>query len=164
VTRLFVAVWPPPDVVDRLGVLPRSEQRGVRWVSPENCHVTLRFLGEAEPAAVAACLDGRRMPATTAVLGPAVRRLGRGMVVVPVAGLDELASIVGEATAGVGVAPDQRPFRGHVTVARIKSGATCELLGTALHTEFPVTEVTLVRSTLSHHGATYEVVERWSTS
>ena len=47
--RLFVAVWPPEEVVAELTALPRKDGRGVRFVAPENWHVTLRFLGQAIP-------------------------------------------------------------------------------------------------------------------
>ena len=90
-SRLFVAVWSPPAFAEQLAFLPRPEQRGVRWVPPENWHVTLRFLGEADPADVGGRLDGATLSPATATLGPVVQRFGRGLVVVPVAGLDELA-------------------------------------------------------------------------
>ncbi|NIR41602.1 MAG: RNA 2',3'-cyclic phosphodiesterase, partial [Actinobacteria bacterium] len=48
--RLFVAVWPPPSVVDLLARLPRREEPGVRWTTEAQWHVTLRFLGRADPA------------------------------------------------------------------------------------------------------------------
>ena len=44
--RLFVAVWPPVDVVERLSELPRPAVDGVRWTTPDQWHVTIRFLGE----------------------------------------------------------------------------------------------------------------------
>ena len=42
--RAFVALWPPEEIVVRLEGLHRKDQRGVRFVRPENWHVTLRFL------------------------------------------------------------------------------------------------------------------------
>ena len=48
--RLFVAVWPPPEVLDVLAALPRTERPGVRWTTRDQWHVTLRFLGMADPA------------------------------------------------------------------------------------------------------------------
>ena len=44
-TRLFVALWPAEDAIAELRALPRKDQLGVRFVPPENWHVTLRFLG-----------------------------------------------------------------------------------------------------------------------
>ena len=161
--RLFAAVWPPAAVVDQLGITPRPDVPGVRVVAPAQWHVTLRFFGEADPAEVQAGLDRARLPAATAVLGPAVRRLGKSTVVVPAAGLDSLAEAVRDATGDVGEPPGSRPFHGHLTIARLRRGAKCELVGTAVALEFRVEEVVLVHSTLTRDGARYAVIRRWPT-
>jgi 2'-5' RNA ligase len=162
--RLFVAAWPPGAVIARLCSLTGLEQVGVRRIAPENWHVTLRFLGDADPAAVIDRLDAMTMPAATAVLGPAVRRLGRGMLVVPVRGVDELAATVRTATADVGEAPDPRPFTGHVTLARLRAGARSAAAGRPFTAEFHVDEVVLVNSVLGRSGAVYDVICRWPTA
>lgn len=49
--RLFVAIAPPPEVLDELDavVAPwRSARQDLRWTSLEAWHVTLAFLGEVE--------------------------------------------------------------------------------------------------------------------
>jgi RNA 2',3'-cyclic 3'-phosphodiesterase len=56
VARLFVAVWPPAEVLDRLEALPRVELAGCRWTIRAQWHVTLRFLGEADPDVAAEAL------------------------------------------------------------------------------------------------------------
>ena len=117
--RLFVAVWPPDSVVDELAGLAPGRP-GLRPVPPHQLHVTLRFLGDADAGVVAARLDGVTFAAATAVLGPAVRRLGPGAVVVPVSGLDALAAAVGDATGDLG--KPAGPFRGHLTLARLRRG------------------------------------------
>ena len=48
-SRLFVAVWPPDEVLEELRALPRKDERGVRFVHPDSWHITLRFLGDADP-------------------------------------------------------------------------------------------------------------------
>jgi 2'-5' RNA ligase len=162
-SRLFVAVWPPPAFAEQLTSLPRPEQRGVRWVSPENWHVTLRFLGEADPEEVGGRLDGAALAPATATLGPVVQRLGRGLVVVPVAGLDQLAAAVADVTSDIGQPLGDRGFRGHVTLARFRPSARCPLAGTPVHAVASVGEVVLAQSRLSPTGATYERVRRWRT-
>jgi RNA 2',3'-cyclic 3'-phosphodiesterase len=56
-TRLFVAIWPPDDVLERLADVERPKDQGVKWVPPENLHITLRFLGDADVDEVTARLD-----------------------------------------------------------------------------------------------------------
>lgn len=154
--RLFVAAWPPPEIVEQLEALPRPETRGVRWVRPEHWHVTLRFLGEAESDEAVEALGALAAPSARAVLGPTVSRLGRGVICVPVAGLERLAAAVGEVTADVGQPPDPRPFAGHLTLARLRHRAACELAGSPVDGSFPVDSIELVASHLDHDGPTYE--------
>lgn len=160
--RLFVSVTPPSAVRDHLvGDLLRPEQPGVRWVPPEQWHVTLRFLGDAAAGEVLERLDGCDLPAAIARLGPMVSRFGRDTVVVPVAGLDELAATVVAATADVGAPPDPRPFRGHLTIARLRHRAACGVTGTRVVADFAVSEIELVSSTLLPSGAEHSVLARW---
>jgi LigT like Phosphoesterase len=63
VARLFVAVWPPDEVLETLRAPGRRDRRGVRFVHPNKWHITVRFLGQADPATVAAALD-RAAPST----------------------------------------------------------------------------------------------------
>jgi 2'-5' RNA ligase len=163
VARLFLAVWLPAQAVEQLSALPRLDRPGVRWVPPANWHVTLRFFGDAEPIDALSSLAGTALPAATAVLGPVVRRLGTRAVVIPVAGLDELAAVVGAATADIGRPPGPQPFTGHLTLARLLPGATCDLVGTPVAAEVRIAEVVLVASDLTHDGATYRVIGTWAT-
>ncbi len=151
--RLFVAVVPPDDVLDRLASLRRPARPGVRWTRREQWHVTLRFLGEVDEAAVpavVAALDAAPLdaapPAAAAVLGPRVAALGRRVVQIPVAGLDDLAAAVTAATATVGRPPEPRPFQGHVTLARVARGGLRDLVGEPVAATFPVVDVRLVHS------------------
>jgi len=161
VTRLFVAVWPPADVVDGLRPVVQQGEPGVRWVPPEQWHVTLRFLGHADPADVVDALGSVPLPSAEAALGPHVSRLGRFVVVVPVAGLDALAAAVTAATAELGQAPDPRGFTGHLTIARLKQRGACRVAGTPVRTSFDVGEITLVDSRTSVAGPEYTVLDRF---
>lgn len=159
--RLFVAVWPPEEVVAELTSLHRKNQRGVRFVAPENWHLTLRFLGDADPDVVAAALDGADYPAATVRLGPGIDLLFDRALVIPAQGLDTLASIVTARTATLGEPPRKR-FAGHITLARLKPRAQMpRALGAYLTTEFDVDEIALVQSRLAPDGARYEILERW---
>jgi 2'-5' RNA ligase len=164
VPRLFFAVWPPNDVVARLVALPRPDERGVRWMPAENLHVTLRFLGEADAELAAAALDGVALPPATARVGPAARRLGGRNLVVPVTGLDELATVVTATTCHLGRPPDGRPFRGHITLARLKRGADQVSVSVPVDDHFDADAVVLVRSDLSSRGATYHRLRQWPTT
>ena len=164
--RLFVAVWPPPEVLDRLAALARPEFDGLKWTDRNQWHVTLRFLGpvpDVQPVRTGLAGIEADGPAPV-VLGPAVGRFGQRILHVPVAGMDTLASAVVGATAHLGQAPDDRPFSGHVTLARVARDAKLDLrtlAGAAVAAEWTVSDVCLVESHLSRAGAEYEVLERF---
>lgn len=162
--RLFVAVWPPAGVLDRVAALERPTVAGVRWTTPHQWHVTLRFLGQADLGPVLAALAGVQAPPATARLGPTVERFGHRILHVPVAGLDAIAQSVVGATADLGRPPDERPFAGHLTLARVAKGARVDLrrlAGAAIEACWEVGEVCLVESRLSPAGAHYDVLERF---
>jgi 2'-5' RNA ligase len=162
--RLFVAVWPTPEVVDSLGGLDRPARPGVRWTTPDQWHVTLRFLGSLadakegkEALAQMEAVAGPRQVVASA--GPAVTRLGPSILCLPVAGLEEVAAMVVAATADIGQRPPERPFRGHVTLARAKRGVDLRpVAGQAISAAWPVKEVTLVASETRPDGARYRVL------
>ena len=155
--RLFIAVQPPPDVIDRLAGLRRPRRDGVRWTTADQWHVTLRFLGEVdEPEPVVEALAGAELAPAEAQLGPVSEAFGRHVVAVPVAGLDDLAGRVVAATAGFGSPPPNRPYRGHVTLARVRHGNPTALAGEAIEAQWAVEDVRLVRSRLHPDGARYE--------
>jgi 2'-5' RNA ligase len=157
--RLFVAVRPPDAVLDVVGGLRRPERDGVRWTTRPQWHVTLRFLGEVDdPAPVVAALDSAPLVRCAAVVGPRVAALGRGVVMVPVAGLEALADGVVAATGPFGRRPEARPFRGHLTLARVRRGPVRGLVGEAVELRFPVEDVRLVRSRPGPGGARYDDV------
>jgi 2'-5' RNA ligase len=160
--RLFVAVWPPEEVAEELRTLHRKAQRGVRFVPPENWHVTLRFLGESDVDEVAAAIDDATLVPASARLGPAVDVLDERQIVIPVSGVEDLARAVVAATRDLGDRPRKR-FVGHLTLARVKPWAPMpRVLGTLFSAEFPVEEIALVQSRLHPDGARYETVATWA--
>lgn len=164
--RLFVAVWPPDAILDRVAALPRPDVQGLRWTPRHQWHVTLRFLGRVDDvdSAASSLATMGPLPSTEAVIGPEVGRFGHRVLHVPVSGLDALASAVVTATDGVGEPPDERGFTGHLTLARTSKGAQVDLrrlAGGAITGTWDVGEVCLVESRLSPRGAGYEVVARF---
>jgi 2'-5' RNA ligase len=159
--RLFIAVWPPEEVIAELTALPRKDQRGVRFVPPESWHVTLRFLGEADPNAVVDALAGATFAGARAVLGPGVDVLGERALVVPVHGVDQLAADVAARTVRIGERTERR-FVGHLTLARLKPAAAMpRAIGAYVSDAFDVDEIALVQSRMGPQGARYETLTTW---
>ena len=132
--RLFVGVEVPID--------------GVR-----DPHVTLCFLGEVADEVVPEVADALATglagvgPCEAVVAAGRPRRLGAGAVVRPVAGLDALAAVVRGAVGRYAARPDDRPFRGHLTVARRRRREPARV-DPQPELRWRVEEVALVRSEL----------------
>lgn len=167
---MFVAVTPPESVLDEVeGLVARLRdlrQGGsqVRWTRRAQWHVTLRFLGEVEEQAlVVAALAAlpRDVPGPVGCrVGPAVEVLGRSVLCLPVAGLDDLAAAVTKATAAIGRPPDARAFRGHLTLARLdrRHPDPTGWVGQPFEARWPVAEVEVVRSRRGRDGSRYEML------
>jgi 2'-5' RNA ligase len=170
--RLFVGVRPAEPVLDRVaelvvglrGSLSSRSEDALRWVSRDQWHVTLRFLGEVDDAEpVVAAIEQAPLRAAEAVLGPRAKLLGREVVCVPTGGLEALALGVVEATATLGQPPEPRPFHGHLTLAWLRRRGrrgrpvrSRDLEGAAIDAHWMVDEVVLMRSRLGAGGPRYE--------
>ena len=114
--RLFVAVWPPAELLEKLAGLERPDVPFLRWTTRDQWHVTLRFLGsvaEDEVEPLVGSLDRlAALPASAvarpvvAVAGPEPKRLGSSVWMLPVAGLELLAAAVDRLLDALSDPPD----------------------------------------------------------
>lgn len=178
--RLFVAVDLSPetraqvsDVQEQLGAALASRRPPrISWVKPDVAHVTMRFLGEVpeQHAERIANLLGsrqlvdRRFEIAWETVGafPDVRK-PRVLWIGATRGTDSLGALAGvvrERLATVG-ADEDRPFRPHVTIARVRDpgvGVSWPTVLSKVHltpTVSQVDHVTLYRSQLSPKGPRY---------
>jgi RNA 2',3'-cyclic 3'-phosphodiesterase len=173
--RTFVAVTLPGAAQAELGrvgaVLAGQVPPGsVRWVQPEQIHLTLRFLGEtavSQLPAITSSLDkvGQQTGPLTLRLGrvgcfpnckrPRVIWAGLEGEVRPLAALQRR---VEAALVPLGWAAEKRPFQPHLTLGRVKDVGK---LGRANWdvavepVEVEVTAVVLVQSQLQRSGPIY---------
>lgn len=171
--RLFVALELPDEVLDVLEVFAaRAEHAGLRDLPRESLHVTLAFLGQRpdeEAGAIAAAVEACAAPVGGLRLGPPAWLPPRHPRVLAV-DLDDTEGACGRVQACVSDAlvalraytPETRPFRPHVTVARVKKGARVEtsLPEPPVVDTFAATALTLYRSHLGPKGARYEALTR----
>lgn len=174
--RLFVGIEAGPAWTAHLAVaadrLRRSLGNQVRWVKPEQYHLTVVFLGDQPPeqvqeieAALQVATNG--MPPFSLRLLD-VRRLGRreqGPLVAEVhdrsGALRALRASLDAELQARGIAFDGKPLRPHITLGRVRDGA---MLGAVprinLGAAPPLTvrEVRIVKSDLQPGGPRYEAV------
>jgi len=110
---------------------PQVPPRTVRWTAPESIHLTLQFLGDVAPAAVAPITDALRgvcanRPAFDLALeglgvfpNPRRPRIVWVGIVEASGALNALQQAVGQALAPLGYPPEERPFTPHLTIGRV---------------------------------------------
>jgi 2'-5' RNA ligase len=146
-------------VVAVLAAFDRPALTGVRWSTPEQWLVKLRPLGHVDDQVVPSLvevlqaeLDGA--PPVRCVLGPATRRLGGQWLGAPVAGLDELAAVVFEATGELVPVTHPQPFQADLVLARGR--VPKELAGRPVAASWTARAVALVADRSSPGAARYE--------
>lgn len=175
--RLFAALRPPPAIrallLETMGGVP-----GARWQDDDQLHCTLRFVGEVErrqAEEIAAALAGIAAPPIEARIdgvGVFERRGRADTIWARVAPPEPLAALhrkVDQVLRRVGVAPDERRYLPHVTLARLpRSGHDALALARWLADHaalagpaFVLTHLYLYESHLGSEGASYEAVARW---
>jgi 2'-5' RNA ligase len=180
--RAFVALDLDPmslrrvvRVADRLRM--SSGAPSATWVPGPKMHVTLRFMAalpEGSVAALAKALGtltaGKKAPKPCALRLAAFPTIEDAEIVVVELddvshGVTKLAEKVDKLATKLGIAGDARPFRPHVTLARLKRAYDSrrwlrqELVQGA--GECRAQSVTLYRSDLAEEGATYVPLARF---
>jgi RNA 2',3'-cyclic 3'-phosphodiesterase len=171
--RLFIAVFPPPDVLEAViaaAATLRAESSGVAWVKPENLHFTLRFLGETGAAGAARATTAMQAAATVT---PSFEAACGGFGAFPTprharvlwVGMGEgagaltgLAQALERALEHEGFARAERPFAPHLTIGRVRLRdqdwrhlpALTEIGGS-----FRVDRILLIESVLGPGGSRY---------
>ena len=191
--RMFIAIDLPPEVRERLARHINSVRQQVpdaraSWTRPDNIHLTLKFLGDVELS---------RIEELSNATAQAVNSLAPFEIVVRSTGvfpnerfprvlwigiedtqakLRELYSRLEEECARAGHPKEERPFRPHLTIARLRRSpknarqAVSRDLERSLivahqqtafePAEIVVSELLVIRSELGGQGSKYTVVSR----
>ncbi len=172
--RLFFALWPDGAMRERLARAVHAAARGCggRPVPLEHWHLTLAFLGAVPAARVAELAEVASAAARTADVPAAGLDLSLGRLVdwrapqvlcvlpiEPPAALGRLARALGDVLIAAGFAPDVKPFRAHVTVARKVTRPSEPRRVPVVHWRFE--RFALIESRTLPSGAVYSVVETY---
>jgi 2'-5' RNA ligase len=150
------------------------------WARDSSLHLTLKFLGEIAKTSVAHLSQAASRAG--AGVHPFVIRFeqtgkfpahGQPRVLWvgindPSAQLAELHARLEEESAKVGFARETRPFRPHLTLARLRDAENARALAAAHKqiefepVEIEVSELLVIRSELSSEGSKYTIVSRHS--
>ena len=175
--RTFIAIKLPESIISSIREIQenmRTNGLNLRWVRPENIHLTLKFLGDIKENSIenvtTAIYDSVKtyVPISLCAKGigvfPGIKR--PRVVWVGVSG--QIESLLGlqkrmeEELEILGFEKEKRPFNGHLTLGRIKGRIDPKRFGDALkkYVEFTsetfcADKVILYKSELKPTGAVY---------
>jgi 2'-5' RNA ligase len=181
--RVFCAVMLPGEVRAAAAAHAARLRRDfpdarASWPRPEGLHITLKFIGEVEAArvealarAAGAAAEGfKPFPLSIEESGTfpprgAARVLWLG-VKDPAGQLSRLQSRLEQECAAAGFPSEERAFKPHLTLARLRAPKDAHALSEAhRHAafgphHFQVTELVVMRSELGPGGSRYELLSR----
>jgi 2'-5' RNA ligase len=167
--RLFVALAPPADVLADVATAlgpARELQPDLRWIPVERWHLTLAFYGEVPDESlpgviemVGSKLSRRPLPGPIELSFSGSGQFSRRALWIGLDGdVDRLRALAKS------VITDRRPYRPHLTVARLRGGQDAsravEVLSAYAGPRWRADEVHLVRSFLGP-SRRYETVSSW---
>jgi 2'-5' RNA ligase len=168
--RLFTGVEIPPDIGQALGML-RGGLPGARWITPDNYHLTLRFIGDVDEVTaqeVALALSRvRRVPFELHMEGLTSfgGRRPRAVVanVAPAQALLDVQAEQERLMQRIGLEPEGRKYTPHVTLARLRDSTSLDVAdylsarGYFRTAAFPVSRFVLFSARDSVGGGPYVV-------
>ncbi len=176
--RAFLAMEPSAEVLAAIGRLQEKLKReisgAIRWTRPQSNHLTLKFLGNIDANAVEnICAAVKKQAAAVPPLLLKVEKMGvfpdlrkpRVLWVGTTGDSQKLATLQSKLEAELevlGFPPENRPFRPHLTLGRIKDARAAVGIEAAIkkHSgfaagEFKASELILFQSNLTPQGAIY---------
>jgi 2'-5' RNA ligase len=182
--RTFIAIELPKNIKDflvRLQDQLKKSRADVKWVQPQNIHLTLKFLGEIDEQKLdKIVLILEEITKTNNSFYIRISSLGAFPKIrfprVIWVGIDkgdmetaQIAKVLEEEIAKIGIPPEKRPFSSHITIGRVRSNLNQgelaknldDLANSSLgeNLEFLVTKIMLFKSTLTPKGPIYEVLK-----
>jgi RNA 2',3'-cyclic 3'-phosphodiesterase len=175
--RTFIAVDLPAGIqaaLDQFEQALQKAQAPITWVRPERLHLTLKFLGDVAPeriqeiqtslGKVSESVSPFRLQPAGCGAFPSLKQMR--VIWVGLKGdapaLNLLQQGVEEAMVKLGFKKEDRPFRGHLTLGRVKGRQHLRnvqdllVANQGFETEaFDVTELVLYKSELRPEGARY---------
>jgi len=182
--RAFIAIELPQEIKDYLARLQAKLKKSgadIKWVEPQNIHLTLKFLGDIDDYALDkiktiidkdACLKNEfslnlsELGTFPNITAPRVIWVGinEGSETIK-----QIAESLNKDITAIGIPQEDREFSCHITIGRSKSGLNRlqlmqllkELSGKPQEENlgFTVRKITLFKSTLTAAGPVYEILK-----
>jgi 2'-5' RNA ligase len=185
--RAFLAIDPPENILQAMSRLQEKLKREISgrisWTKPQGQHLTLKFFGDISTEDVKNICSAVQNGATSEQsLNLKIEKLGvfpgaRRPLVIWCGVTDDVEKLSGlqkqldSDFAGIGFPRENRPFRAHLTIGRIKDPSGLTGISEALTKynafaagEFSCKELILFQSRLTPQGAIYTKLAEFALS
>ena len=182
--RAFIAIELSPPIREKLAELQallKKSGADVKWVKPDNIHLTLKFLGEIdeekrgkiEEIIENTARASKQFPISLSSLGAFPKIEFPRVIWVAIDQGDKevkiLAKDLEERIEKLGIPKEERPFSSHITIGRVRSPLNKDKLTQVLKEsenyfsnkiiEFNAGKITLFKSALGPSGPAYEALK-----
>jgi 2'-5' RNA ligase len=184
--RTFIAIELSPEIEEYLRRLQerlKTSQADVKWVSPQNIHLTLKFLGEIDEKTLeqikhiledTAC-SSEQFTLRLSVIGAFPSIKSPRVIWIGIDKGDEEVKVIAkeleDKLSAIGLPKEDRAFSSHITLGRVRSSGNRNNLVKSLeslkekllegNTELRVEKITLFKSTLTPKGPIYEALKEF---
>jgi len=180
-TRCFIAINLPTETKKELGFIieklkEKNSNKNIKWVKPENIHLTLHFLG---------CLDENKIEQVKKIIKESITGLLPIKIelkdlnafpnfqqprVLFISGqetrevLADLQRAIGKKIEKIGIEIDARSWQIHLTLARLKEPLDLRTinLNELRIKSFEIKSIDLMKSELTSQGANYTLLKKFS--
>lgn len=181
--RVFVAIEIPENIKEVFAQLTalKSHLQGVNIVQKENFHITLKFLGEVKESLITEINQALKEVAnefasfSLKITYPGVFPDIKNLRIIWIGTentdtLKRLAKRIDEQMYLLGFQREEREFKSHITLARVKNTKNGNYFFEKIvrkfseespHLQFQVKDFVLMKSTLTPKGSIYSVLERF---
>jgi 2'-5' RNA ligase len=178
--RVFIAIPLPESCLSMLSKMQkrlRECHADVRWTSVTSMHLTLKFLGDIDPGILTDLAGILKIAARQTdrfhlrLSGVGSFPDGKNPRILWCGILDETESLarlqanIENTCTSLGFSSEDRPFRPHLTLGRVKSRRNLKTLtaslgaGTDQECDFDVDHFNIYKSVLKPQGAVYTILE-----
>lgn len=174
--RTFIAINLPSELKEKIGkMITKLKQNnpdyGIKWVAPENLHLTLHFFGDLNKKQITRAEEGieeitKRADSfkmKTGDFGCFPNEERPRIIFIEVKDTEAIHLLIGQLEVmlqNLGFPVDTRPWQAHITLGRVKDHAKRKTSGIELTPEtFDVGSVELMESQLTPEGSVYSVIK-----
>ncbi len=174
--RSFIAINLPTELKKKLGEIILKLKKinpdyAIKWVEPENLHLTLHFFGNLNDKQIAQVEEGIEEVAkhnasfqmSTGDFGCFPNEKTPRVIFIETKDTKAVRTLVGQLEVmlqNLGYKVDTKPWQAHITLGRIKNQTRCRTEGVKMESfTFDVKSVELMESQLTPEGSVYSVIK-----